>query len=35
MAKGEIVGVLDRAEANPHILLEMALGHGRRPENPK
>jgi ABC-type sugar transport system ATPase subunit len=27
MAKGEIVGVLERAEANPDVILEMALGH--------
>jgi rhamnose transport system ATP-binding protein len=33
MAKGEIVGVLDRSEANPHLILEMALGHRRQPEN--
>jgi rhamnose transport system ATP-binding protein len=33
MAKGEIVGVLDRAEANPHLILEMALAHGRPPES--
>jgi rhamnose transport system ATP-binding protein len=32
MAKGEIVGVLDRAEATPQLILEMALGHGRREE---
>jgi rhamnose transport system ATP-binding protein len=29
MAKGEIVGVLNRAEANPQLILEMALGHKR------
>jgi len=32
MAKGEIVGVLDRAEATPQLILEMALGHGRQEE---
>ena len=32
MARGEIVGVLDRAEANPQIILEMALGHKRQTE---
>jgi rhamnose transport system ATP-binding protein len=30
MAKGEIVGVLDRAEATPQLILEMALGHHRQ-----
>jgi rhamnose transport system ATP-binding protein len=33
MAKGEIVGVLSRAEANPQLILEMALGHRPAPEN--
>jgi rhamnose transport system ATP-binding protein len=33
MAKGEIVGVLDRAQANPQVILEMALGHRRQAEN--
>jgi rhamnose transport system ATP-binding protein len=32
MARGEIVGVLDRAEADPQIILEMALGHKRQTE---
>jgi rhamnose transport system ATP-binding protein len=32
MAKGEIVGVVDRAEATPQLILEMALGHTRKPE---
>jgi ABC-type sugar transport system ATPase subunit len=27
MAQGEIVGVLDRAQADPQLILEMALGH--------
>ncbi len=34
MAKGEIVGVLDRSEANPQLILEMALGHKRQAERP-
>jgi rhamnose transport system ATP-binding protein len=34
MFKGEIVGVLDRAEADPHLILEMALGHRRPSERP-
>jgi ABC-type sugar transport system ATPase subunit len=33
MAKGEIVGILDRNEANPQLILEMALGHRRQAEN--
>ncbi len=33
MARGEIVGVLDRAEADPQIILEMALGHKRQTED--
>jgi rhamnose transport system ATP-binding protein len=33
MAKGEIVGVLDRAEANPDVILEMALSHRRPSED--
>jgi rhamnose transport system ATP-binding protein len=33
MAKGEIVGVLCRAEANPQLILEMALGHRPPEEN--
>ena len=32
MARGEIVGVLDRANADPHVILEMALGHTRQTE---
>lgn len=32
MAKGEIVGVLDRAQADPQMILEMALGHKRLAE---
>jgi ABC-type sugar transport system ATPase subunit len=34
MARGEIVGVLNRAEADPQLILEMALGHKRQPERP-
>ena len=34
MAHGEIVGVLERDEANPQLLLEMALGHKRQTERP-
>jgi rhamnose transport system ATP-binding protein len=32
MAKGETVGLLDRKEATPHAILELALGHNRRGE---
>jgi rhamnose transport system ATP-binding protein len=34
MASGEIVGVLDRSEANPQLILEMALSHKRQSERP-
>ncbi len=34
MAKGEIVGVLERSEATPQLILEMALGHHRQSEPP-
>jgi hypothetical protein len=29
MAKGKIAGFLDRNEATPQAVLELALGHGR------
>ena len=32
MAKGQTVGVLDRKEATPHAILELALGHARSGE---